>query len=364
MCKLLGNLVWKIVAVYLDDLIIVGRSLDECSRNVDTVMERLASFRFRINFSKCVFTPSPNIDFLGCRIIGTQIFPGPKVSSMLSKIKPPHLQGTPKSQRHHLHVFLGMCAFVLQHCPGLKQVLAPLYIAVASDPFAYNNVEKAAFEKAQVILCNLQPYFLPSQDPDVIVELMTDASGGTDVISDPGSWSAVLGQRKGPLPENLSDGWELLQLDGGVFSRSQASWDILKKEAYALFQALFKFQMFIYGRRIRIIIDSKVLLHMFRSTVPMIKRWYAFIQTFDFEMVHVSSERNAFADCLSRFTTISTPAAVPNLLLFPNRHVPAPSLTQCGDVHPNPGPIDHLHDTKSSDAIIVVSSDTCPILFL
>jgi hypothetical protein len=63
MCKLLGNLVWKIVAVYLDDLIIVGRSLDECSRNVDTVMERLASFRFRINFSKCVFTPSPNIAF-------------------------------------------------------------------------------------------------------------------------------------------------------------------------------------------------------------------------------------------------------------------------------------------------------------
>jgi hypothetical protein len=114
MVKLLGDLVWKIVAVYLDDLIIVGMTAAECAANIATVMARLAYYRFRINSSKCVFTPSHNIDFLGCRLEGSKVLPGPKVPNMLAKIKPPHLQHTPKAQRHHLHVFLG-CIFPESH---------------------------------------------------------------------------------------------------------------------------------------------------------------------------------------------------------------------------------------------------------
>jgi hypothetical protein len=133
MVKLLGpKIVGVIAEVYLDDLIVVGHTLEECARNVDTIMAKFAHFNFRINFSKCVFTPSTDIDFLGCRFEGNTVHPGPKVATMLKKIIPPHQQLTPKARRHHLHVFLGMCAFVMSHVPGLKQHLHPLYLAVAS----------------------------------------------------------------------------------------------------------------------------------------------------------------------------------------------------------------------------------------
>jgi hypothetical protein len=279
---------------------IVGKTAEECAANVAKVMARLASVRFRINFSKCEFTPSTDINFLGCRLEGTLVHPGPKVASMLAKIRPPHEQHTPKAQRHHLHVFLGMCAFIMQHCPGLKQVLAPLYIAVASDPYVYGDTEKTAFAKAMSMLATLQPFFLPSHDPEVVVEVMTDASGGAGTPSDPGSWAIVLGQRKGAFsPDNIADGFELLQTDGGVFNARQSLFDILKKEAFALFQAFWRFRAFLYGRKVRIITDSKVLLFMFRSDVPMIKRWHAFIQTFDYSIVHVSSDRNAWNPTLA-----------------------------------------------------------------
>lgn len=340
MVKLLGDLVWKIVAVYLDDLIIVGRTRAECAANVATVMARLAYFCFRINFAKCVFTPSPNIDFLGCRLEGTKVLPGPKVPNMLAKIKPPHTQHTPKAQRHHLHVFLGCCAFILQHCPGLKQVLAPLYLSVASEPFRYGDLEKRAFDDAMRLLQDLKPYFLPSDDADISLEVMTDASGGAGTPLDPGAWSAVLGQRRGPFTvERISENFELLQSDGGLFNARQAVWDILRKEAWAVFQALLRFRPFIFGRKVRIIIDSKVLLHLYRSEVSMLKRWFAYIQTFDYDIVHVDSNSNALADCLSRCVYVP-PQAAPSAprLLQVAKHVPAQPLQRSGDIETNPGP--------------------------
>jgi hypothetical protein len=359
MVRLLGDLVWKCVAVYLDDLIIVGTTAAECAANVAKVMARLAHFRFRINFSKCVFTPSPNIDFLGCRLEGSKILPGPKVPNMLAKIQPPHSQHTPKAQRHHLHVFLGCCAFILQHCPGLKQVLAPLYIAVASDPFRYGDVEKRAFESAMLMLQNLRPYFLPSNDPEVTLEIMTDASGGSGTAQDPGAWSAVLGQRRGPFSvERITENFELLQSDGGAFNARQGVYDILRKECFAVFQALYRFRPFIFGRRVRIIVDSKVLLHMFRSENPMIKRWFAYIQTFDYTLIHVDTSSNALADCISRYVHVPPrPVQVTPRLMQTARHVPAPSLLKCGDVEPNPGP-------PSDDEVVCIadSDDDTPLV--
>jgi hypothetical protein len=363
MTKLLGKFVWTICAVYLDDIIVVGKTAEECAANVLAIMTRLNEYRFRINFAKCMFTPSTDIDFLGFSLRGALVYPGPKVATMLSKILPPHVQLTPKAQRHHLHVFLGCCAYVMQHCPGLKVALAPLYLAVTSQPFKYGDVEKRAFDQSMSILSALQPYHLPSQDDDVTVECYSDASGGAGTAEDPGAWAIVLGQRRGPFnPENPADGFELLQLDGGVFNERQASWQILQKEGMALFQALVRFRQYVFGRHVRLVVDSKVLLHLFRSENAMLKRWYAYIQTFDFEIVHVSSEANALADCMSRSTVMPVASVPPTPKLLTGaapsrvaavRHVPAPALTEDGDVESNPGP-----SSSDDDAPIPIPAAT------
>ena len=330
MTKMLGpNIAGVIAQVYLDDLIIVGVTESSCAANVLTVMERLHHFGFRVNFSKCQFTPSTSIDFLGCRLICNVVHPGPKVSAMLEKIKPFYQQHTPKSQRHHLHVFNGMCAYLLQHCPGLKQALHPLYLAVATEPFRFGDLERLAFDQCRLMLCNLQVYHLPSEEPGYILEIHSDASGGAGTKEDPGQWGGVLGQRLNVANPVLAEGFELLQLAGGSFNERQAKWDILKKECAALYMAFKAFRHYTFGRTIRIIVDSKVLMYMHRSTVPMVQRWYAFIQSQDFVMIHFSSEANCFADALTRCTYIPPPARLVG-------------------IEPNPGP----------RSITLLSSDT------
>jgi hypothetical protein len=114
MVKLLGpKIVGVIAEVYLDDLIVVANTLEECARNVDIIMEKFAYYNFRINFSKCVFTPSTDIDFLGCRFEGNTVHPGPKVATVLKKIIPPHQQLTLKARRFEGNP----CAGLLDHAP-------------------------------------------------------------------------------------------------------------------------------------------------------------------------------------------------------------------------------------------------------
>jgi hypothetical protein len=78
---------------------------------------------------------------------------------------------------------------------------------------------------------------------------------------------------------------------------------------FALVQAFRAFRDFIWGRHIRVIIDSKVLMHMGRSSVAMVQQWYAYIQQYDFELIHFIFEQNALADGLTRCVSISAPAA-------------------------------------------------------
>ena len=347
MTKLLGPSVVGIIAeVYLDDLIIVGHSFEECQRNVDTVMAILHAKNFRVNFSKCQFTPSITISFLGCTLHANVVSPGPKVGTMLAKIQPFYLHSAPKAQRHHLHVFLGMCTYLLNHCPGLKQALHPLYQLVAAEPFRVGDSEKECFRTCHAMLSNLQVYHLPSVSPGYMLEVHSDASGGAGTRLDPGHWGAVLGQRLDVANPIFAEGFELIQLAGGSFNERQAKWDIQRKEMYALYHAIKTFRYFIFARQIRIIIDSKVLMLMHRSSVPMVQRWYAYIQSHDFILIHFASDRNCLADGLTRCVQVLPPTVLP----------PAARLV---GVEPNPGPFtpDAAHVLISSDSSSSVTSD-------
>ncbi len=200
-----------------------------------------------------------------------------------------------------------MCTYLLQHCAGLKQALHPLYQAVASEPFTYGALEEDCFKKCHAMLSCLDVYHLPSDDPSYVVEIQTDASGGAGTPSDPGCWGIVLGQRRDVVTPNFAEGFELLQLDGGTFNKRQAKWDVLKKEGYSLYKAFKNFRYYIFARPIRVIVDSKVLMYMHRSAVPMIQRWYCYVQSHDFELIHFSSEHNCFADALTRCLSIPPP---------------------------------------------------------
>jgi hypothetical protein len=382
--------VFVIAAVYLDDLIIVGHTSAECAANFSTVMKILNDVNFRVAFAKCQFTPSQSISFLGCQLDGLKVSPGPKVALALGKILPFYKQPTPKTQQQHLYSFLGLCAYLNNHKLGLKPALQPLYDIVAKSPFTFSDCHRQCFDMCHAMLLELDPYWLP--DPTLPLEIMTDASGGTTgdgLIPSAGHWAAVLGQRIRPIGTSaapvFNENFRLLQIIGGAFSDRQAVWSILEKEYFAIYSAFVKFDYYIRGRPITLLTDSRVLLHAAHSINPKIQRWFSYVQGFDFDIHHITSEQNSLCDaltrCVSLATLLPTPSsgvlipAGPQATRRPRRaHIAASirpyphiSILLDGDVESNPGPRSNRQQvdfsSSSDDARpIIISDDDEPIV--
>ena len=57
-----------IVFVYMDDILILGESFDDCKNSVETVVNTLREAVFLLNESKSVFEPTQHVEFLGIDI--------------------------------------------------------------------------------------------------------------------------------------------------------------------------------------------------------------------------------------------------------------------------------------------------------
>ena len=84
------------------------------------------------------------------------------------------------------------------------------------------------------------------------------------------------------------------------FSKPATKWSVIEQEAYAIYYAFWKLQFYLRCKFVVLETDHRNLLYMSQSIVPKIIRWFAFIQSFEFKVRHISGTQNVFADCLSR----------------------------------------------------------------
>jgi hypothetical protein len=293
MSSLLRDVVFKCCVIYLDDIIVCGDSPQACDKHTLDVLRVLSDYGIRLNFAKCAFVPSTDVKVLGCLIKGLTVHPSPSIQNTVSQIIHPNSHSSSKKKFSALFHVLGLCAYLDTHCPGLKQVLGPLYSAVASPQWNWTEREEEAYSRAIALLHDLKPYSLPSYASDAMLELHSDSSDE--------AWSAVLWERRPDDPNDRSPAnLYLLAMYGGLYNDRQFKWPTLVKEMYALKEGIERSDHFIRLSPVRCIVDSKVLTFCSISKNPMIQRWYAFIQRYQLSFVHVSSETNVAADSISR----------------------------------------------------------------
>ena len=79
----LAGLQWSSCLVYMDDIIIIGRSFEEHLHHMQQVFECLKSANLKIQPSKCHFLQQ-KVNFLGHIVSSEGVFPDP---SKMSKVK-------------------------------------------------------------------------------------------------------------------------------------------------------------------------------------------------------------------------------------------------------------------------------------
>ena len=164
--------------VYIDDIIVSGRTYSEARANLIMVLRRLQEAGLKINPDKCVFL-RPTCVGLGHQIDKDGIHPTSEKVSEIQKAPAP-------TSVTELKSYLGLVNYYHRFMGNLSGILAPLYELLQKDqPWKWGDDQQRAFDKSKELLQSSR--VLVHYDPKLPLILSCDAS--------PSSVGAVLSHK-------------------------------------------------------------------------------------------------------------------------------------------------------------------------
>ena len=124
----LGGLAHNTCMVYLDDILVVGRTFEEHLQNLETVFQRLKSAGLRLKPEKCCFA-SRKVEYLGYIVSEQGISADPK------KVEAIKNYPIPKDVKS-LRSFTGLALYYRRFIPSFSKTAAPFFKLMKKDmPF-------------------------------------------------------------------------------------------------------------------------------------------------------------------------------------------------------------------------------------
>jgi transposase InsO family protein len=275
--NLLSNLRHFCCEVYLDDVIVFGKTWEEFLSNLKKVLARLASGNVRLNLKKCSFGQK-EVEFLGNVVSAA----GRSISSDriqgLADMKAP-------TDIKQLRSFLGLASYYRDFLPNLSMDLEPLSaLTRKGTPFNWTGVQQKAFQDTLDKLCSsCNSLVFPDWNKPFI--LRTDAC-------DYGI-GAVL------LQDNDTALLPVVHISRSL-TESERKWSIVEKEAFAIVWSCRRLNPYLSGRKFLIQTDHKNLSWIHSSSNARVRRWSLEMSELDYEIEYLPGSKNEVADALSR----------------------------------------------------------------
>ena len=277
MDEILGDMYWRGILVYLDDVLVHAKTFGEALNNLRVVLERLRAADLTLNLDKCDFFPRA-IKYLGYIVEEGAIRPNPKKIEALRNAKIP-------TNVSEVRSLLGLAGFYRQFIPHYSAKAEPLTRLTKKDiPFAWTDEQTRA---VAALLEGLEEQVLANPEVEERFKLETDAS-------DTGI-GAVLSCSKDGVH------WRPVEFMSKKLSEVQQRWPVHEREAWAIIAALEKFDCYLRGRQFDVFTDNSSLQWMKQASRGKIARWAARLAEYDMTIYHVSGTRMAHVDFLSRY---------------------------------------------------------------
>ena len=283
MNNLLRPVIHKFALVYLDDVIIYSRTVEEHLKHILVVLDLLQEGGLKIKLAKCVFLQKV-VKYLGHLISEDGLRPDPRLTSAIKNYPTPQ-------NANHVKSFLGLSGYYRKFIWDYANKARALTILTRQkEPWRWGPVEEETFQFLKNCLLNDPILRFPDFETDFVVQ--TDASGF--------AVGSVLAQRK---PKNNGIEEYAVAYASQQFDETQEKWSTTDKEAYAIYHALKTFYPYLYGTKFTVETDHKALVGFPRITEGLSKkvvRWALFAIEFDFDTVYRPGVVNQNADGLSR----------------------------------------------------------------
>ena len=285
--------------VYLDDILIFSRTLEEHHQHVRQVLQRLLENKLYVKAEKCEFH-TDSIPFLGYIVERGQMRAAPeKIQAVTSWPRP--------TSRKQLQRFLGFANFYRRFIRNYSQLAAPLTrLTSPAIPFTWNQEAEDAFKllKGRFSSAPILRHVDSSEQFTVEVDASDSGIG------------AILSQHSGTPPRLHPCAFISRKL-----SPAEQNYDVGNRELLAMKWALEEWRHFLEGAEHPFVVwtDHKNLAYIrtARRLNARQARWALFLDRFDFHITYRPGSKNTKADALSRQFSMDEPQEEAQLIIPP-----------------------------------------------
>ena len=274
MTSVLGEFNWKILLIYLDDVIIYSRSVEEHFEHLTRVFTKIREARLKLQPTKCSFART-QVRYLGHVISSSGVEPDPEKVRAIKEYPRP-------SSVSELRRFLGMASYYRRFIAEFAEIAQPLHALTTNDiSFQWSETCEKAFQNLLHCLSSTPVLVFPDFSQQFVVE--TDASNiGLGAV--------------------LMQGNNVIEYASRALTKTEQNYSATEKECLAMVWALQKFAMYLEGSHFKVITDHKPLTYLLSLKEPRGKlaRWRVELDNFDFEIQHRPGKLMTVPDTLSR----------------------------------------------------------------
>lgn len=287
--------------IYMDDIMIATKDLDEHFLILGEVFGRLVENRLELRLDKCEFIQA-SVKYLGYMIDGNGIGPDKEGILAVNSFPVP-------TNVHSLRSFLGLCSYFRRFVKDFSKIARPLHDLTKKDrKFSFGQTELEAFELLKMKLT--ESPVLALYDPGDETELHCDASSS--------GFGAVLLQRKS------DNKFHPVFYFSKATTEAECRYHSFELETLAIVNALQRFRIYLQGKRFKIVTDCNALTMTLnkKELNPRISRWALELQNYDYVLEHRSGARMQHVDALSRSSivmVVESNTFEENLIICQNR---------------------------------------------
>ena len=292
MMTVLREFIGKICHVYMDDIIIWSRSIEEHTEHVRIILQTLQQARLHINKKKTKLYCYETL-FLGHVILQRGIEADPtKVNKILDWPVPTNLK--------EVQQFLGLVKYLNAFLPRLavqSSVLSRLTTKECVKNFPpWNATYQNAFDKIKEIVV--------SRECLTVIDHSKLDSNKIFVTTDTSDHCTGAVLSFGPTWETARP----VTFDSSTLKDAELNYPVHEKELLAVIRALKKWKYDLLGVPFFVYTDHKTLLNfaMQKDLSRRQARWMEFLSIYDCKFIYVRGQDNTIADALSRYLTTQT----------------------------------------------------------
>lgn len=275
--------------IYLDDIIVFGRTLEEHNRNLSDVFARLRQTNLKLNPQKCNFLKTELL-YLGHLVSVEGVKPDP------SKIEIIKNWSSPKTA-DEVKRFVAFANYYRKHIKDFARLCSPLnHLTRKGVEFIWTDECEKSFQFLKECFMNPPVLDYPDFSTNNIFTLHTDASGK--------ALGAVLSNQNARPVAFASK----------ALNSAERNYSTIEKELLGLVWAIRHFRPYLHGKKFELYTDHRPLVYLFTLTDPSsrLTKFRLALEEYSFDVIYKKGTENVVADALSRISVKDLKALTPH----------------------------------------------------